>query len=316
MISGPSSYLPTIDTFLAHWAAVNADPIAPSGVETRDGKNRADLVSLRTALATANDSVQDQLNTKEISRARVENAKRAMLLRTQELGRRLRGVLPVDSAYLKALPELPAITAAQENFLSPLKDMGNVWKHIDDEGTEIVLADNYSLDNFQAEITELTSLYSSLQTTVMNLKIAREKRNVLQTEVRTMLGAYRPAVEGFFSPDSPLVTTIPIIYPPAGSTPDPVVATASYDAATQEAVITFTESTDPELESYQVRAVPGPEYDGDDENVIATIPKGAPREHRTTYALAQSGAEVSVKVYVKLKTGNEAGSNAVTVRRA
>jgi hypothetical protein len=315
MISGPSSYLPTLDEFLAHWAAVNADPLATSGLLTRDGKNRAALAGLRAALVTAGDSVLDRLNGKEIERARVENAKRNILLRSQELGRRLRGVLPMDSPFLKALPELPTLTSAQEVFLAPIRDFANVWKRLADDGTEIVLADNYTRATHEGELSVLAGLYTTLNAATLDLKIAREKRNILQTEARTVLSSYRPAVEGLFPPDSPLVKTIPIIYPPAGHTPDSVVATATYDAATNEAVITFSESAEAELEFYQVRGVPGPEYDGDDEAVIATIPKGAPRQVRTTYSLAQLGNQASFKVYVVLKTGNEAGSNAVTVMR-
>ncbi|MGL4399306.1 MAG: hypothetical protein ACRCXD_07410, partial [Luteolibacter sp.] len=67
MISGPSSYLPTLDEFLAHWAAVNADSLAGSGLVTRDGSTRAVLVTLRDALTTAVQDVQTRLNGKEIA---------------------------------------------------------------------------------------------------------------------------------------------------------------------------------------------------------------------------------------------------------
>ncbi len=315
MISGPSSYPTTIDEFLAHWAAVNADPAAGTGLKTREGKGRADLATLRTALDAAGSAVQNQLNGKEIERARVENAKKAMLARSQELGRRLRGVLPLDSPYLKALPELPTPTSAQEVFLAPIKDYANIWKRIEDDGTDLVLAENYSLATHTAELSELASLYTTLNTAVLDLKISREKRNQLQTQAREILSAYRPAVEGTFPPDSPLVKTIPLIYPPAGHTPDAVTASASYDAAAQEAVISFSESKEATLEAYQVRGVPGPDYDGEDEVVLATIPKGAPRQFRTPFSLAEPGTAASFKVYVILSTGNEAGSNAVTVER-
>lgn len=315
MISGPSSYTTTLDEFLAHWAAVNADPAAGSGLKTREGQGRADLATLRTALDAAGSAVQNLLNGKEIDRARVENAKRAMLARSQELGRRLRGVLPVDSPYLKALPELPTPTSAQEVFLAPVKDFANIWKRLKEDGTDIVLAEAYSLANHGAELTELAALYTALGNSVLDLKISREKRNQLQAQAREILSAYRPAVEGNFPPDSPLVKTIPLTYPPAGHTPAAVTATASYDAAAKEAVISFTESKEAELASYQVRGVPGPEYDGEDEVVLATIPKGSPRQFRTAFSLAEPGTEASFKVYVILKTGNETGSKPVTVAR-
>ena len=76
MISGPSTYLATLDDFLAHWASVNADSAAGTGLATRDGKTRADLAALRATLANATNGVEDRLNGKEIARAQVEIGKR------------------------------------------------------------------------------------------------------------------------------------------------------------------------------------------------------------------------------------------------
>lgn len=122
-------------------------------------------------------------------------------------------------------------------------------------------------------------------------------------------------MEGLFQPGSPLVVTIPLLYPPAGRTPEPVTAQVSFDAATTEAVVTFTESDEAELDFYEVRGVSGEVYDGDDEVVLGKIPKGAARSFRTSYGLDEPGTAASFKVYVVLITGNEAGSKAVTVTR-
>jgi hypothetical protein len=315
MISGPSSYLTTLDEFLAHWTAVNADPLAGTGLVTRDGATRANLASLHTELGSANNAVESGLNGKEIDRALVENAKRALLLRSQELGRRLRGVLPVDSPYLKAMPELPAQTSAQENFLKPMRDLANLWVRVEAAGSVFELADSYDKARYQEDLDDLTGLYTNLGKTVLDLKLAREKRNTLQEAAKKILSAYRPAVEGLFPPDSPLVNTLPLLYPAAGRTPEPVTATASFDAAAGEAVVTFTEAAEPNLESYELRGVPGPEYDGEDEVVLARLDKTAPRSFRSAFSLAQPGTAASFKVYVILSTGNEAGSNPVTVER-
>ena len=313
MISGPSSYIPTLDEFLAHWAAVNADPAVGTGLVTRDGTTRAALVTLRGTLATAAQQVQSALNLKEIKRAQVENAKRNALARTQELGRRMRGTLPQDSPYLQAVPELPSQSAGQETFLMPVRDMLDLWTRMDGDGISFTLSGTYSLDDYSDAYAALALLYTALNTALMDLKLAREKRNFQQTRAREILSAYRPAVEGLFPPDSPLVLTIPLIYPPGGRTPAPVTATGSYDLPTAEAVISYSQSADPELKEYQVRGVPGPEYIGEDEVVLATLLPGAPRSFRTDYSLGQPGTAASFKVYVILTTGNEAGSNAVTV---
>ncbi len=49
--------------------------------------------------------------------------------------------------------------------------------------------------------------------------------------------------------------------------------------------------------------------------VIATRGPNDPREFVTTFGLTQPGAEIALKVYVILSTGNEAGSAALLVER-
>lgn len=69
------------------------------------------------------------------------------------------------------------------------------------------------------------------------------------------------------------------------------------------------------LASYEVRGVAGPEYDAEDETVVATILPGSPRSLITDFALGVPGGAATYKVYVITGTGNERGSNAVTVTR-
>ena len=316
MISGPSSYLGTIDDFVSHWSAVNADAAAAPGLVTRDGKTRENLIALRTQLDTALGDVEDRLNDKEIARATLENTKRNILGRAQELIRRLRGVLPEDSPYLATLPDLPQQSSAEEVFVRPMRDCDKVWFRASEEGVEFELSGGFGPADFTALFASLQASYSTLHGSVKDLELARAKRNALQNEVKTLLSGYRPAVEGLFLPDHPLVTTIPVIYAPGSRTPKAVDATAAYDVVSSEAVVSFTESTDDALDHYELRAVPGPEYNSEDEQVIATLPKGAsPREFRTDFSLGSPGMAASFKVYVVLTTGNEAGSDPVSVER-
>jgi hypothetical protein len=62
--------------------------------------------------------------------------------------------------------------------------------------------------------------------------------------------------------------------------------------------------------------VPGPDYAGEDETLIATLPPdAAPREFRSAFSLGQPGMATAFKVYVVLATGHEAGSRPVTAHR-
>ena len=59
----------------------------------------------------------------------------------------------------------------------------------------------------------------------------------------------------------------------------------------------------------------GDHYSDEDAIVIATNLPGDPREFVTTFGLTQPGAEIALKVFVVLTTGNEAGSAAMLVDR-
>ena len=64
-----------------------------------------------------------------------------------------------------------------------------------------------------------------------------------------------------------------------------------------------------------MRFSPGPNYSTENETVVGSVPPADPLELFTDVGLTTSGDVASYKVYVITTTGNEAGSNAVTVTR-
>lgn len=74
-------------------------------------------------------------------------------------------------------------------------------------------------------------------------------------------------------------------------------------------------SNDLQLKRYELRGNVGDHYSDEDAIVIATNLPGDPREFVTTFGLTQPGAEIALKVFVVLTTGNEAGSAAMLVDR-
>ena len=81
-----------------------------------------------------------------------------------------------------------------------------------------------------------------------------------------------------------------------------------------QAELAWSASADPDLAEYEVRWSPGPSYDAGTATVAGNLPPGT-LSLDTTAGLATSGNTASYKVFVKLTTGNEAGSNTVTVAR-
>ena len=61
----------------------------------------------------------------------------------------------------------------------------------------------------------------------------------------------------------------------------------------------------PPLESYELRSTPGPDYSAQNETTLA--------QSATGFGLP--GNAVSYKIYVRLTTGNEAGSDPLTITR-
>ena len=102
--------------------------------------------------------------------------------------------------------------------------------------------------------------------------------------------------------------------PPTIGTPDPVNASAVFQAPDQ-AKIVHDPSADPDLSRYELRGTPGDSYDEQDAVTLATHTPADPSEFLTGFGLTQPGTRASFKVFVILGTGNEAGSPAMTVER-
>gem|GEM_PF-5911969 len=81
---------------------------------------------------------------------------------------------------------------------------------------------------------------------------------------------------GLFNTTDPLVNTLPRSSPEPDSPPDAVVATTSWDAATQQARITCTASTDPNLSYYDIRDCASPDYSTETESVVGSIDPASP----------------------------------------
>ena len=77
----------------------------------------------------------------------------------------------------------------------------------------------------------------------------------------------------------------------------------------------YTASNDFQLERYELRGTVGDHWSDEDAVLIATNLPGDPREFVTNFGLTQPGAEIALKVFVVLTTGNEAGSAAMLVDR-
>jgi hypothetical protein len=136
----------------------------------------------------------------------------------------------------------------------------------------------------------------------------------MQNVVYEIMKSYREVVPGKLIKFPALVDTMPRLTPLPGHTPDAVNASAVFQEPNATKVV-YTGSNDLMLERYELRGTVGDHYDDQDAVVIATNAPGDPKEFITTFGLNQPGAEIALKVFVVLDTGNEAGSPAMLVER-
>lgn len=318
-ISGPSSYPPTMALFLAHWDEVNTELGVAGPLVLPDGTTRAALSTLRDELLAFAASVQSELNDREVARGQIEGSKALLLGRLGEFNRKVRGFLG-HTPYARALPEVPATLAGEGATLAPLDDMASLWGTINGATIPgftgpLLLLSGYALAAFAADLAALKSAYGNYQTADQQLRIERQQRNDVQDVAYAALRAYRAAVQGTFAPTHALVESLPALTPPPGSTPAAVTLSGSWNAAAFQAELTWTVSSDPDLFQYEVRMTPGATYDPDADAVVGNVPASGAPTLLTSAGLANPGDTASFKVFVILTTGNESGSNTVTITR-
>lgn len=145
-------------------------------------------------------------------------------------------------------------------------------------------------------------------------RIAHKQRDALLGALRDRFVTYREGVAVEYGEDHPFTLSLPGVYPAPGSTPDAVVLSGQWNAGTMQAELNWTASTNPALQVYELRGSIGATYDEATSQFIANHGPGvlgAP----TLFGLISPGDTVTFKVFVHLTTGNQAGSNAVTITR-
>jgi len=320
-ISNNASYVPTINEFAAHWAVVNAALPAPLQVRAADGPTfeLLNFTVLRASLLTCLNDVIGNLNDQEIARGDINLRKEAMLDALREFTQTMNAYFQ-NTPYLNAVPKIPSISDGEETFCAPLRDMASLWTKINlapppgGLPLPLILSDSTAQADFAAKLVNLTTAYATEASAGQSVAIERAKRDDCKAQAYAVMKTYRQAVPARCAQFPVLVDTLPVLTPNAGHTPDPVNASATFQAPDQSKV-TYTASTDASLARYELRGNPGSRYSEDDAVVVATNAPADLLEFLTDFGLTQPGAQVALKLYVVLTTGNEAGSPAMLVQR-
>lgn len=321
-ITGNSSYIPTMNEFIAHWGQANA-ALAPSSLMVRlpdnTTKTRALFTGLRDTLQSQQNDVIGCLSALQIQRSNIRLQKEALMEKFSMFVNLMEGYYQQTDFYA-ARPYAPTFHAGQEAFTRPLVDMMLLWDKMNN-GTApagvtlpLVLADGTEQSMFASAVSALQFAYAEERNKAQELSLARAKRNRTQLNAYETMKAYREAVPGKLAAFPEIVDTLPRLTPLPGHTPVPVNASAVFQSPNLAKVV-YDASSDAQLERYELRGTIGDEYDEQDAVVIASRGPNETREFITPFGLNQPGTEVALKVFVILTTGNEAGSATMRVSR-
>jgi hypothetical protein len=312
-----SDYIPVMDQFIIHWTATDAALKLPFG---EDYVGLTDFEEIRANLDVAKSALQARLNDLDNNRVALEQIRNQCGDRVAEFNRRIRADFPKNRLFNR-LPAVPNRTAGREAFISALDDVLDLWGRVNAQPSTpvftspLLLLGGFDIAECAALRAEVDAGFSARGAAERETSAARILRNTLQDEAMGLMKQYRLRIEGLHAPDSLAVKMLPKLTPAPGHTPEPVLLSGTWNMAQSRADLTWTASSDPELDRYEVRSTPGLNYSAEDESIIATIPPAGPLVFSSAEGYALPGNAVSYKVYVRLNTGNQAGSEAVTILR-
>jgi len=320
-ISNNASYVPTMNEFIAHWGQVNAAINPDLTVPAPDGTamTLSGFSGLRDSLQAQFQILVGFLNDKEIARGSIRLLKEKMLAHFNEFNAMLDGYWAA-TPFINARPYAPSASDGMEAFLAPMRDAASLWEKLNAAPAPagitlpLALSDGSVADSFLDLISELQAAYVTEAGANQNAVLARSQRNEIMATAKAVMVSYRKVVPARCAQHPTLVDTLPAVTPPPGHTPDPVHASAVFQAPDQ-AKIVYDASAEATLARYELRGNPGEKYEEEDAITLATHSPADAREFLTGFGLTQPGTQASFKVFVILETGNEAGSAAMTVER-
>ncbi len=201
-----------------------------------------------------------------------------------------------------------------------MRDVASLWNKMNAAPAPagvtlpLVLADGTTIADFNDLANVLRDQYVAEAAARQETILVRRRRDGSKELAKAVMVAYRTVVPSRCAEFPELVETLPRVSPLPGHTPDPVSASAVFEAPASAKVV-YDASADATLDHYELRGNPGSDYKEDDAVVIANNLPADPREFLTTFGLTQPGAQAAFKVYVILTTGNEAGSAEMVVTR-
>lgn len=320
-ITDLGSHVTTGEEIKAHWTAVDADRVAGGGTAMllADGYSLANLTTDVGLVATAITGQENLDNAVTLATTARDNRRLPLRDRVIEFREavqyRLKG-----SGYALSLPDTPHPDSSEQKYLKALDDMADLWVRINADTTlpnftpPLLLRGSWTLALFQPELAALRTNFKTLTEAENGARLGRSERDILLPPLRNRFVQYREAIGVEYGPTHPFTTSLPSLHPLPGSTPDGVPLTGGWNAASGQADFSWPPSSNPNVDHYELRKCDGSGYDAATATVVGNIPAGT-TNIATTAGLVNSGDVASFRLFVVLTTGNEAGSNTLTITR-
>ncbi len=320
---GPTSYSPTLQLFLIHWAEVNSRLGVGHELVLPDGLTLAGAQALHSELevrvTVAGGAAIDLL----IARGTLQIGRTALRARLGQFGDLVRAYWK-GTPWAALMPNLPQVAAASDKFLLTCREALRLWALLETEpappGVPMPITLDpggaYGLADFTAEVAAVSAAALAVEEALWARSVALARRDAKMAVVKMALMAYNRAVPGRLPAGDVLVEKMPALWPPPGHTPDAVPLTGAWDAVEKAARFSWEASADKMLHHYELRACAGQDYDTALEEVVARADKEAPRELVTRALVGTPDAQAAFRLYVVLTTGNERGSETVVVTQA
>lgn len=321
VITTIGSHVTTADEVIVHWQDVNTDRLANALPELAlpGPYLLANFTADRDALDASLTALVGLANAREQAIDDRNAHKENMRERVRQFGLAVRLYLK-GTTYAKRLPPMPQMSVNETKFLRPLDDMAEMWTRIDADTSvpgftpPLLLTGGYTQAGFATDVATMRTLYRDVTEAENNEDIARKERDTMLGPLRTRMLQYRNAILLEYGPDHPFTQSLPEVYGDSSGTPDAVVLSGQWDASSMSASFSWNDSSEPDLDRYELRMTPGPVYDTANDTVVGTFSPGTTATE-TVAGLAAPGDVASFKLYVVLSSGNEAGSNTITITR-
>jgi hypothetical protein len=262
-ITDIDSYVSTADAFIEHWTDVDADRVANTlpPITLQGTFDLAGFQADRDALQAAITGLAGFENALTVAASNRDSTKDSLLERLRQF--RSAGDLHLKgSSYYGSIPTLPNSGASESKFLRPFDDVANLWATINADMNipgltpPLLLRAGYAVATFNTDLAGVRTVYRTVRDAENNHDVARRKRDVMLEPLKERMLQYRSAIELEYAEGHPFRDTLPDLWPSPGSTPDAVTLSGQWNSSPGSGLLTWNESTNPNLDHYLVRFSP------------------------------------------------------------